>query len=407
MVKNKLFQLISIWKIGLYIPRHKKLTLLQYYKAKLYNIDKRWRSDISYLLSSVGSFERNRLFELISVYMRIRKTERPIHLHDIHHISTNPDILQNSYMFMKTMRGTAAYWKDVLFNLIAMLKNLGCPTLFMTLSANDYHWKELAKTLKVPLENLPKAVQQNPLITAIHFERRWKALLNHVLLSGEQPLGEIVDYFARVEFQSRGSPHLHIFFWVKNAPSLQTSSPSELIAYINRTIHTTIPKNNTSLYPLVKSLQIHNHCNTCKRRNKCRFSFPYTTCENTRIIPALNVSGSRRFYETRRTEQDCMVNAYNPCILLHWQANMDIQMVGGPLGIAYYICSYVCKAEPNILKNALAQTPSNMNTANAEPSMRSRLSKIGFCILKHRGSIPYWKFTTCLVLQRDCACYCM
>lgn len=73
-----------------------------------------------------------------------------------------------------------------------MLKNLGCPTLFMTLSANDYHWKELAKTLKVPLENLPKAVQQNPLITAIHFERRWKALLNHVLLSGEQPLGELL-----------------------------------------------------------------------------------------------------------------------------------------------------------------------------------------------------------------------
>lgn len=56
-----------------------------------------------------------------------------------------------------------------------------------------------------------------------------------------------------------------------------------------------------------------------------------------------------------------MVNAYNPCILLHWQANMDIQMVDGPLGIAYYICSYVCKAEPNILKNALAQTLSNMN----------------------------------------------
>lgn len=54
-------------KSGFTYPRHKKLTLLQYYKAKLYNIDKRWRSDISYLLSSVGSFERNRLFELISV----------------------------------------------------------------------------------------------------------------------------------------------------------------------------------------------------------------------------------------------------------------------------------------------------------------------------------------------------
>lgn len=47
-------------KSGFTYPRYKKLTLLQYYKARLYNTDERWRSDISYLLSSVGSFERNR-----------------------------------------------------------------------------------------------------------------------------------------------------------------------------------------------------------------------------------------------------------------------------------------------------------------------------------------------------------
>lgn len=84
-------------------------------------------------------------------------------------------------------------------------------------------------------------------------------------------------------------------------------------------------------------------------------------------------------------------------------------MVDGPLGIAYYICSYLCKAEPNILKNALEQTLSNMNTANAEPSMRSLLSKIGFCILKHRSlSAQQTSYRIGnLVLQRDCACYCM
>jgi hypothetical protein len=51
-----------------------------------------------------------------------------------------------------------------------------------------------------------------------------------------------------------------------------------------------------------------------------------------------------------------MVDAYNPTILLHWQANMDIQMVDGPIGIAYYVCSYICKSEPNTLKDALSET---------------------------------------------------
>ena len=79
-----------------------------------------------------------------------------------------------------------------------------------------------------------------------------------------------------------------------------------------------------------------------------------------------------------------MVNAYNPIILLNWQANMDIQLVNGPLGVAYYVCSYVCKAEPDTLKNALSETLKNIENSVPAPSLRSSMSKIGFCILKHR-----------------------
>lgn len=57
--------------------------------------------------------------------MRIRKSERALQLSYVHHLSSNPDIAHNSYMFMKAMLGTAAYWKDTLFHLIAMLKNFG------------------------------------------------------------------------------------------------------------------------------------------------------------------------------------------------------------------------------------------------------------------------------------------
>ena len=120
-------------------------------------------------------------------------------------------------MFMKNIRGTVAYFKNQLYNLLAMFKALGPPTLFMTLSADDMHWKELGCLLNnldyndVSNESNFHGVKRDPLMTAIHFERRFDALMRHIVLNGIQPLGKVRDYFARVEFQNRWSPHIHVF----------------------------------------------------------------------------------------------------------------------------------------------------------------------------------------------------
>jgi hypothetical protein len=37
-----------------------------------------------------------------------------------------------------------------------------------------------------------------------------------------QPLGNITDQWARIEFQKRDSPHVHSLLWVKEAPNLDT-----------------------------------------------------------------------------------------------------------------------------------------------------------------------------------------
>ena len=37
-----------------------------------------------------------------------------------------------------------------------------------------------------------------------------------------KPIGEIKDYFWRVEFQQRGSPHIHSLWWVEDAPDIKT-----------------------------------------------------------------------------------------------------------------------------------------------------------------------------------------
>ena len=56
------------------------------------------------------------------------------------------------------------------------------------------------------------------------------------------------------------------------------------------------------------------------------------------------------FYELKRSTSSGYINAYNPTILDHWQANMDIQIVGNAQSAAYYVCAYLCKSEPESIE---------------------------------------------------------
>ena len=51
---------------------------------------------------------------------------------------------EHCWAFMKQIRGTASYWNDAKSNLFAMIRSLGPPTWFLTLSADDFCWDDLA-----------------------------------------------------------------------------------------------------------------------------------------------------------------------------------------------------------------------------------------------------------------------
>ena len=44
------------------------------------------------------------------------------------------------------------------------------------------------------------------------------------------PLGEVVDYFIRIEFQLRGSPHAHMLLWVRDPPDFNSDDGIKYIA---------------------------------------------------------------------------------------------------------------------------------------------------------------------------------
>ena len=56
---------------------------------------------------------------------------------------------EHAYKFLKNIRGSPPYWQQQLYEVLAMLRVLGIPTWFLTLSSADLHWPELIQAVGI------------------------------------------------------------------------------------------------------------------------------------------------------------------------------------------------------------------------------------------------------------------
>ena len=120
-----------------------------------------------------------------------------------------------------------------------MIRQLGTPTWFFTLSAADLKWPDMIQTIAKQY-----GVHYNEQIEALSYEKKSNWLRSNpvtaatffkdFLKSTANPLGEIVDYGIRIEFQARGSPHAHCVMWIKDAPKYGVDSDEEVCAFIDQ-----------------------------------------------------------------------------------------------------------------------------------------------------------------------------
>ena len=130
-----------------------------------------------------------------------------------------------------------------------MIRQLSLPTWFMSLSAADTRWTDLLKLLAKlndgidysdkELENLSwqektKLVQKDPVTCSRYFDHSVQEFLNTVLKSSCEPIGKLLNYFYRVEFQQRGSPHIHMLVLLESAPTLETNSEREIVQFVDK-----------------------------------------------------------------------------------------------------------------------------------------------------------------------------
>ncbi|XP_038135176.1 uncharacterized protein LOC119779572 [Cyprinodon tularosa] len=423
-----------------------KVTPSGYFKSRLFHTDDRFARDPNYLFFAQFVTEVNLANNSMTIQLRKGKTKtrdgRRItssmlqDKHEVEKLVRNKDAVR----FMQPLRGTPAFWEKTRKDLFAMIRALGNPTFFLTFSAAEFRWPEVIEAIKrqqgeevdfAALDWTAKSeiLRSNPVTCMRMFDKRVEALYRDLLLSDAQPLGRVVDFFHRVEFQHRGSPHIHGLVWVEGAPELEKSADQTVCDFVDKYISAQLPDPDTQpeLYQKVNELQKHsrNHTRSCFKsvNSGCRFGFPKPPCTRTMISRAIGEeeeeddteSAKNKLrplmqllnepevasmsleqilsrceltlaeYESclhrmskktaiylKRDPKDCWINGYNPHLLKAWDANIDVSYILNAYSCIQYLTKYITKRESGLseyLKTVIAS--SDMDRVNECDEMRA------------------------------------
>ncbi|XP_062594109.1 uncharacterized protein LOC134255598 [Saccostrea cucullata] len=438
--------------------RDVRITLSRYFNNRLMNADNRFAKDTNYIFFSQYLSELNQVIEKTQISIRKSVSKLDGGLPVTSEMLQNPAVLakllksDEALRFMQPIRGTPAYWSSTQKELFAMLRQLGIPTWFCSFSAAEFRWNEILGSIMLHMNDnrnpsdldwseKSEILRSNPVTVARMFEHRFHIFQKNVILSPAKPIGTIVDYFVRVEFQQRGSPHMHCLYWVENAPKLDEGSEDTICNFIDRHVTCALPSGDIDqeLRQIVLDVQQHSkgHSKSCRKKNtECRFNFPRPpsectfisrqieqnvdessselgsvqakeillkvwnevmddakACETTEEVFS-NINLSQDLYERahrvlasktttvlKRNPTEMWTNQYNPCLLKSWDANMDIQYVLDPFSCIVYIISYISKSERE-MGMLLKQT--QIEAAEGNLSAHDTIKRVGSAYLNHR-----------------------
>ncbi|XP_040357685.2 uncharacterized protein LOC120841632, partial [Ixodes scapularis] len=234
--------------------------------------------------------------------------------------------VEHDMAFMHGIPNTVQYWTKRKKDLFAMIRQLGKPTAFLTLSASEMHWPDLLQLLQrlrlkpgeieVPLEQMnsiyrAQLVNDDPVVCAIYFDRLVRVILNILRNTRVSPFRPyiVVDYFKRIEFQHRGSAHAHILLWLHNAPNEELSMlmPQTLeIANVLLSIDNGCLKRERT--------QVHQHTHTCYKHNttRCRFNAPFMPIDECMVVvpfPTVDNEAQKKKIESLLNKYEAMHQA--------------------------------------------------------------------------------------------------
>lgn len=223
----------------------------------------------------------------------------------------------NAYRFMAPITGSPAYWEKAKKHVLAMIRQKGLPHIFLTMSMAETHWAELLVILKkavdkiditeeeaneMPFSEKARLIRNDPVTCALYFELRVKEIFKTFNVRGG-PFGnrKVILHFYRIEFQHRGSPHIHMILWISDVttfyPNNDDSGLDNLVNFLDETLSTDV--NHPYAY-----FQKHKCGFTCKRivrgQTVCRFNAPFMPMDETSILTPIPSDSALSAEEKKR-----------------------------------------------------------------------------------------------------------
>ena len=410
--------------------------------------DGRFAKNIDYLFYAQYRCEVKEIKDSLSVSMRKAKGEA-VTAGEVKGNIANFIRSDLGCHFLQKIRGSPAFYNKLLYDLLGMIRQLGPCTWFITLSAADLKWPDTIRVIakqqgrflsdddiaKMSWEEGCHLLRSNPVTAANHFEDRVKQFMKLILLNKNLcPLGHILDYKYRVEFQQRGSPHIHMVVWVRDAPTFEINTVEEVAAFVDQHVTCALPTDDDDLKGLLAAVQRHTHSVACKKHGAtCRFQFPrppvrQTTAANPSDPPSKEMEElyletlaavqkelnklevmedvsldillqhaqvtesvymeALKWIKTRngqpvvllkRKPKEININNYNTTLMNAWQANLDVQFITNVYACVMYVASYISKPEKT-LGDVLKGVGASTQHLGAKASMKSIAKKF----LTHR-----------------------
>ncbi len=203
--------------------RELEISLTKYFDARILSMDNRFVSNPEYVFYAQYLKERQQIKDAIKVAMKTG----PSLTADGSQVTAGmlvdndkfkKNVIKNSlgYKYLSDTRATPPYWEKTMNGLFAAFKQIGPPTFFLSFSAADRRWPEIAKSILIQQNKDPslwnkldwseycRLINSNPLTAVQMFERRVSQFLK-LMASKAEPLGgEVTDLFYRRENQVCG-----------------------------------------------------------------------------------------------------------------------------------------------------------------------------------------------------------
>ena len=207
--------------------RKRQSEATKYFNQRLLDADGRFAKDVEYLLTAQYAVESKQVADDASIILR--QTQGRLHQGQALTAGAvkNQQVIQqmiqrdDAYRFLKNVRGSPAYFQKVMYDVLAMIRQLGLPTWFLILSAAAMQWPDVIQTIA----------------------RQYGTTLTEDVKS--------------MSFEEKSK-------WLRqNPPQLGVDSDEDVCKFVDQYISCSIPE-DADLAHLVTKLQKHRHSATCR-----------------------------------------------------------------------------------------------------------------------------------------------